>query len=54
MREQLTEDLINDKTETRFLYVTSELATTETFANILQSLHTNDKLAYIAVDEGKS
>lgn len=50
--KRITKD-ISEKPEIRFLYVTPEHASTEYFANILESLNKNDKLAYIAVDDGK-
>lgn len=46
-------DMTSMKPKIRFLYVTPDVASTVDFATILESLNKNDKLAFIAVDDGE-
>lgn len=52
-RERILNDLKSETPNTKFLYITPNLAANEFFKSIIQSLHRYDKLAYFVVEEGE-
>ncbi|KAJ6649607.1 ATP-dependent DNA helicase Q5 [Pseudolycoriella hygida] len=49
--EKIFNELMSEKPKTKFLFVTPDASSVQKLTDKLQSLCTNDKLAYLAVDE---